>query len=166
MAEFRFTNEHPSGETGRIIEVLRRPRLWIPTRRDYPDFDSWLIKTEAHIRDGSKRAMLAYMGRQPVGAIIYQEHETRPGAINIRNISVSPDAQGRYVGSFLLRNTEIEAAQHDFPGCSEMVVDTKVSNAGMVGFLAAAGYNIEAVEDLYGLGSGLDAILEKSLTTA
>ena len=47
------------------------------------------------------------------------------------------------MGSFLLRNTELEAVRHEFPDCTDVMVDTKVSNAPMIGFLINQGYQIE-----------------------
>jgi ribosomal protein S18 acetylase RimI-like enzyme len=162
MAEFRFTNEHSSSETGNIVEVLERPRLWIPTQHDYPDFSSWVLKTEARIAEGSTRAMIAYLGTTPAGVVIYQQHETKPETVKVRNISVSPDAQGRYIGSFLLRNTEIEAMKYDFPGCKQIMVDTKQANTRMISFLIGQGYSISEVSDLYGLEAGLDTVMVKT----
>ena len=107
--------------------------------------------------------MLSYMGRNPVGVVIYQKHPTLPGVLEIRNISVSPDAHGRYIGSFLLRNTEIVGLQEDFPGIDTAMVDTKVTNNGMIGFLLTHGYEIHEVTDLYGDGVGLDAVLTKTI---
>jgi ribosomal protein S18 acetylase RimI-like enzyme len=163
MADFRFTNEHTSDEVGNVIDVLRRPRLWIPTQKDYPDYDAWLEKTEAEIASDKKRAMLAYMGRQPVGAVIYQRHKEQPRTIEIKNISVSPHTQGRHIGSFMLRNSEIEAIRNDFPDADRLIVDTKVTNADMINFLVNHGYRIHEVTSLYGPESGLDAVLTKSV---
>jgi ribosomal protein S18 acetylase RimI-like enzyme len=163
MADFRFTNEHSPSELGNVVGVLERPRLWIPSTTDYPDYLDWVQKTEAQIAKGNKRAMLGYAGRVPIGTVVYQRHETRPYMVEIRNISVSPDARGRYVGSFLLRNTEVEATTVDYPECSGVVVDTKTTNTEMIGFLMDHGYRLEEVADLYGLGAGEDAVFVKSV---
>jgi ribosomal protein S18 acetylase RimI-like enzyme len=162
MADFRFTNEHRASEVGNVIGALERPRLWVPAN-DYPDYYEWLQKTEQQIGSGQKRAMLAYSGLEPVGTIIYQRHECRPGCVEIRNISVDPSVRGRYVGSFLLRNTEAEAVQRDFVDCQEMVIDTKVANSDMIAFLLKHGYKLAEVTDLYGLSAGEDAVFTKSL---
>lgn len=111
MKEFRFNNDYTSAEVADIVDVLRRPRLWIPTEKDYPNHGSWLDETEDLIISGKKRAMAAYMGNDAVGTVIYQRDPNQPQSLEIRNISVSADARGRYVGGFLLRNAEIEAAQ-------------------------------------------------------
>lgn len=166
MAEFRFTNEHRASEAANIGGILRQPRLWIPSQRDYPDFSEWVDRTEAGVVTGNIRAMLAYTGAKPSGVIIYRKHEHDEQTVEIRNISVSPDAQGRYIGSFLLRNVEIEATQHDFPRSSQVQVDTKLANSGMIDFLADHGYGVETVTDLYGLGAGVDAVLKKVVVTA
>jgi len=161
MKEFRFTNEHSSTDVANIVDVLRQPRLWIPTEKDYPNYTNWLDKTEDRIVSGDKRAMAAYMGKKAVGTVIYQRDPTQPTSLEIRNISVSPDARGRYIGGFLLRNAEIEAAQNDFLGVEQYVIDTKVDNGEMIAFLQTHGYSIQAIADLYGLGTGPDAVMSK-----
>ena len=161
MKEFRFNNDHTSAEVADIVDVLRQPRLWIPTEKDYPNHGSWLDKTEDLIISGKKRAMAAYMGKDAVGTVIYQRDPNQSHSLEIRNISVSADARGRYVGGFLLRNAEIEAAQNDFPGIEEYVVDTKASNEEMITFLESHGYSIKDITDLYGLGAGLDVVMSK-----
>ena len=161
MKEFRFNNDHNSAEVADIVDVLRQPRLWIPTEKDYPNHGAWLDKTEDLIISGKKRAMAAYMGKDAVGTVIYQRDPKEPTLLEIRNISVSDDARGRYVGSFLLRNAEIEAAQNDFPGIEQYVVDTKTSNVEMIAFLESQGYSVQDITDLYGIGAGLDAVMSK-----
>jgi ribosomal protein S18 acetylase RimI-like enzyme len=83
--------------------------------------------------------------------------------LEIKNISVDPEAEGRYIGSFLLRNSEIEAAKVDFPDIEHVTIDTKRTNQGMVEFLLDHGYQLQEVTDLYGTGTGLDAVFTKSL---
>jgi hypothetical protein len=61
MTEIRFNNDYSSAKVADIVDVLRQPRLWIPTEKDYPDHETWLNKTEALIVSGKKRAMAAYM---------------------------------------------------------------------------------------------------------
>jgi ribosomal protein S18 acetylase RimI-like enzyme len=163
MAEFHFTNEHTTKSSGELMQVLRSPRLWIPSKRDYPDFNHWLDKTEAAIAGGTTRAMSARIGTQTVGAVIYKTSCEAPTTLQIKNISLAPDARGRHIASFLVRNVEIEAARHDFPECGHVTVDTKASNPDMINFLLSAGYDIDHVEDLYGLGGGLDVVFSKSL---
>lgn len=164
MTEFRFDNNHTSAQAADIVDVLRQPRLWIPTEKDYPTHRSWLDKTEAQIVDGPKRAMAAYMGRDAVGAVIYQRSTEQPNLLEIRNISVSTDARGRYIGAFLLRNAELEAVRNDFIGVDEIVADTKITNEEMITFLISQGYSIKDITDLYGLGTGLDVVMSKSVS--
>ncbi len=142
---------------------MRSPRLWIPTKIDYPDYDEWLLKVEAQIAAGEKRAMLARHNGKGVGAIVYGIHKAQPNSVDIRNVSIAPDSRGRYVGSFLLRNAEIEAIGIDFPDTESIFVDTKPANTEMLAFLGSHGYQQVAISDRYGLGTGPDVILEKSI---
>jgi ribosomal protein S18 acetylase RimI-like enzyme len=166
MQDFRFTNEHRLGASGEIVGFLEKPRLWIPNTSDYPDHFDWLAKVGTQLEGEQKRAMVAYYAGDIVGAVVYQRHLSEPTTLEIKNISVSPTAQGRYVGSFLLRNTEIEGTQHDFPGCNRIVFDTKTTNTGIVAFGMRHGYRLAGIEDLYRLGAGEDAIFAKSVTPA
>ncbi len=160
MAEFTFSNERNQAEAEETVEFLRVPRLWIPGE-DYPDFDDWLDRVAAELTEDRKRAMTVRFGGELVGAIVYQQHRDDPTTLEIRNISVAPTARGRYAGSFMLRNTELEGTGFDFPECERITVDTKTANAGMVSFLTRHGYELREVTDLYGLGAGPDAVFEK-----
>jgi len=164
MKEFRFSNTHSDAQVADIVDVLRQPRLWIPTQKDYPDYTRWLEKTEADIAVGTKRAMAAYMGSEAIGSVLYQQSSTQPETLEIRNISVSPDTRGRYVGAFLLRNAEIEAVGNDFPEVRQYQVDTKATNQEMISFLESQGYGVTDVTDLYGLGTGLDVVMSKQVS--
>jgi hypothetical protein len=68
MTEFRITNEHRFSEVGNVIDVLQRPRLWVP-ETDYPDYAEWLEKVEDQLHTDEKRAMLAYQDRNPRGTV-------------------------------------------------------------------------------------------------
>jgi len=164
MAEFVFTTDHSRTQAAHVIDVLRAPRLWIPTGTDYPHHDEWLQKVEAELDAGKKRAMLASDGGLPIGVVVYQRNPDDSANLEVRNISIEPTYGGRYVGSFALRNAEI-IGQSEFPGTSSVTVDTKVSNDTMVGFLVSHGYEIKDVTDLYGTDTGLDVVMRKELTT-
>lgn len=148
------------------MAVLRRPRLWIPTEADYPRHSEWLDKVEAEVLDGSRRAFLARNGLTPTGVLVYKRDDDDPTILKIRNISVPPEERGRFVASYMLRNVELEIGPEDYPGVSSVVIDTKLSNREMLEFLIWHGYSLTEVTDLYQDGTGLDAVLTKSLLVA
>jgi hypothetical protein len=79
MTEFRFTDEHSRPQVSKIIDFLRRPRLFIPTAHDYPNFDLWLAKAEAEIIDSTKHAMIG-MEELAIRAVVAgQRHKERSG---------------------------------------------------------------------------------------
>lgn len=163
MIEARFSNDHSTRQLGDVMTVLGQPRLLIPTSVDYPRHDEWLDETEAEIADGTKRAMLGYSGHDPVAVIVYRRHETQDNVVKIRNISVSPVAQRRLFGTFMLRLVQEDVTQNDFPGVDTFVVDTKITNPGMIGFLEGLGWVVTGIADLYQDGTGEDVVLTKSL---
>lgn len=152
-AQFGFA-DGPRGAAN-VAQILRVPRLWIPTENDYgARHAAWVDETEADIALGKKYAMVARMGGQVLGAIVFRTDG------HIRNISMNPEIEGRYFGAFMLRNVEQELQDI---GVVATYVDTKPSNEAMLGFLTAQGYEITGVEDLYGSGKP-DALLTKSLS--
>ena len=159
--EFFFTNEATLHRTDEIVAYLRGPRLWIPTT-DYPDFLDWTQKVHEQLRHEEKRALVAMSGGQVVGASIYQRHREEADALEVKNITVRPDQQGRYVASFLLRNAELEG-ERDFPGVRQAVVDAKAGNFAVRRFLLHHAYVPAALVDLYGLGAGADVVFRKRL---
>lgn len=161
MKDFRFVGEPQMQDIGNIIGILEKPRLWVP-RTDYPDYFDWLQKVETELQAERKRAIVAYSGHEPVGAVLYQRHKTRHAAVEIKNLSVSPDVRGRHVGSFLLRNAEVEALGFDYPDCNRLVLDAKLTSTGIIAFLLKHGYQPEGVQDLYGLGAGADLVMTKT----
>lgn len=164
MDDFRFSNEHTLRELGNVPAVLSRSRLWIPTSTDYPSHGDWIEKVFEQLRNGRKRAMIAYQGGTPIGVCIYQRHPNKPGAIEIKNLSVVPDSQGRLVGAFLLRNSEIEGTENDFPECKVLVGDTKITNSHMIKFLINQGYVPTSMSYLYETGTNPDLTLTKTLS--
>lgn len=157
---FTFTSDETCKRADEIVDYLQGPRLWIPPL-DYPDFDRWVAKTHAQLKSEEKRALIALSYGNVVGAIVYQKHQSDPEALEIKNVTVRPDLQGRYVASFLLRNAELEGCR-DY-GSRVVVVDSKARNHAIGAFLRKNGYTARGVEDLYGLGAGSDVVYTKKL---
>lgn len=156
--EVLFTSDRTVRMADEIVDYLLGPRLWIP-QLDYPDFGDWVQKAHAQLKSEEKRALVAVSGRRVVGAVVYQLHRALPHAVEVKNLTVRPDLQGRHVASFLLRNAEVEALR-DYRA-SEVLVDAKVRNTAIRAFLTRNGYSIAAVQDLYGLRAGDDVLFRK-----
>ena len=158
---FVFTNEYPASKLDEVVSYLLGPRLWIP-RGDYPDFWDWAEKTHKELKKETKRVLVAFNNKEIIGVTVYQRHKQYPEILEIKNLTVRPDQRGRYVASFLLRNTEIEGAkelQSKFILC-----DAKKNNLAVQWFLLKNHYQIAGKADLYNLGSGEDLIYKKSLS--
>jgi ribosomal protein S18 acetylase RimI-like enzyme len=159
---FCFTNEFPRSRVDELLEYLRGPRLYLMAM-DYPDHESWLHKAYGELLGGKKRAIIALNQGRIVGATIYQRHKQHPHLIELKNFTVRPDHGGRYIGSFLLRNTEIEG-RRDFAGITAITMDAKASNRDFRRFVTSShGYKVIDVQDLYGQGAGEDLIFQKVL---
>lgn len=157
---FKFTNEYSLSRIDEIVSYILGPRLWIP-HIDYPDFLDWADKTHKELKKENKRAVVALSNNEIVGVTIYQRHKKYKDALEIKNLTVRPDARGRYIASFLLRNSEIEGGK-EFDS-KYAVCDAKVKNLAIRSFLLKNQYRITGNNDLYGLNAGDDTIYKKSL---
>jgi ribosomal protein S18 acetylase RimI-like enzyme len=128
---------------------------------DYPDYEEWVEKAHAQFKSEEKRALVALSYRNVVGAVVYQRHKLIRSALEIKNITVRPDMQGRFIASFLLRNAEIEGAS-DFK-IDQVLVDAKARNMSIRAFFFQQGYRVLGSEDLYGLGAGKDLVYGKRI---
>ena len=158
----RFTDEMNPSRAARVTDVLRAPRLWIPTAKDYgPGHKDWLAKVEHELAVGARYALHAQVDGRSAGAVIWRSNETDPTLMDIRNISIDPAMNGRYFGAFMLRNAEfLMREQH--PSVRTVQADTKTTNPDMRAFLARQGYTEVGVVDLYGSGK-LDVLLHKTI---
>jgi ribosomal protein S18 acetylase RimI-like enzyme len=160
--DFKFTNEYKLSKLDEIISYLLGPRLWVP-HGDYPDFLDWADRTYKELKKEGKRAMIALYNNDIVGVSIYQKHKKYDDALEIKNLTVRPDQRGRYVASFLLRNTEIEGS-NDFK-TGYVLADAKAKNFQIKSFLLRNHYRILERDDLYQLGAGEDIIYKKEIGT-
>ncbi len=112
--KIEVTNDLSAAQVSDVMGVLRRPRILIPTDRDYPRHADWLDKTEAAIAKGSKRAMLGKCDGRAVGVVVYRQGD-EPSVIDIRNISILEEFRSQLYGAFLLRQTEHDAMTNDYP---------------------------------------------------
>jgi len=158
--DFKFTNEYSNSKIDEIVSYLLGPRLWIP-QIDYPDFFDWADKAHKELKMNNKRALVAFSGSNIVGVTIYQRHKKFKDALEIKNLTVRPDMQGRYIASFLLRNSEVEGAR-DFHS-KYILCDAKAHNYAIRLFLLRNKYEILSKSDLYSIGSGDDLIYRKNI---
>lgn len=161
MIDFRLTDAMNPRNAARVVDHLRQPRLWIPTEEDYADHGEWLEKVEAELVGDRRHALMATFGKIVVGAIVFRPEPHDPKTIGIRNISINPDYEGRYVGAFTLRNTEY-AARESYPEAKRIIIDTKTTNHAMISFLESQHYLPEEIIDLYQSGKP-DIVLAKHL---
>jgi hypothetical protein len=159
--QFLFTNEFSPSRIDEIVGYLAGPRLWIP-QVQYPDYDDWLQKVHRELRSEQKRAVVAFAAGIVCGAVIYQRDKRRSDVLEVKNITVRPEEQGRLIASFLMRNTEIEGVR-DFPGVTSAICDAKRDNVPIRAFLQRNRYLPVGTTDLYGLGGGEDVVFRKDL---
>ncbi len=158
--DFKFTNDYPFSRLDEIVSYLLGPRLWIPST-DYPDFLDWADRTWLELKKENKRAIITLSYNGIVGITVYQRHKKYADALEIKNLTVRPDYRGRYIASFLLKNTEIEGAK-EFKS-KYILCDAKAKNISVRNFLFKNRYQIMAKTDLYNLSAGEDLVYRKNL---
>lgn len=147
-------------QTGTLLDFLLGPRLWVPGGA-YPDYLDWLARIEPELQRGDKRHLGCVWNGELAGVVVWQRHKQQPAWLEIKNLTVRPENSGRLVGSFLLRQAEVAGTQTF--GSVAAVCDAKQSARGVLSFLARQQYRAQAVQDLYGIGSGADVVMSKPL---
>lgn len=159
----RFSDEVNPSQAAKVIDVLRAPRLYIPTEADYGSHhEPWLAKTEYELTSGTRHALLIEDEIGSAGVGIFRIDSDNPDVVDFRNISIDPRVGGRRFGSFLVRNVE-HIASFTYPEATTLRVDTKHTNSDMIAFLERQGYVRQSMSDLYSSGK-LDIILQKPIT--
>lgn len=146
-----------------VIDFLRGPRLFVAAA-DYPDYHDWLQRIEPELACGTKRHLACIWNREMAGIIVWQRHKTRPHLLELKNLTVRPEASGRLVGSFLLRQAEVEG--HREYSAVAAVCDAKQANRPVLSFLARSGYKPQMIDDLYRLRTSLDVVMLRTLASA
>jgi len=154
---FSFTSDL---DLKRTVDLLAGPRLWI-NKSVYPDFLDWLDRAALELHHGVKRGIYCYYDGKMVGAAIYQRHKTIPSFLELKNLTVLPEAGRRFVASFLVRNAEVEGSKEFKP--THIVCDAKRDNVAIQRFLTSNKYRATATIDLYGLDAGADILYVKAL---
>ena len=109
----------------------------------------------------SKRAIIALAGNNIAGVVIYQRHKQEKDTLEIKNLTVRPDVRGRYIASFLLRNSEIEGGK-EF-GARHVLCDAKSENLAITTFLLRNRYSVINQSFLYAWGTKKDTTFRKDL---
>jgi ribosomal protein S18 acetylase RimI-like enzyme len=164
MRDIRFSNDPTPRNIDATARRILAPRLWIPGS-DYPGYEEWADKALAQIASERKRSMVAFLGREGVGALLYQRCPEDPSVLEIRNLSVSPEVRRRHFADFLLKQVEAEASV-EFPGVTQVVTDTKITNPPVISFFLSRGYSIASINALpsdFGHNGIEDVVLTKPL---
>lgn len=165
MLDFRFTDNTNSIGINTITHLLEGERLWM-TKADYPGHEAWIEKITHEIEQNKKHVIVAWSSFQPVGVVVYQKHKSLPQTLEIKNLTVLPQAKGRYVASFLLRNAEIEGSTNHYSDITHVITDTKLANQAVIAFAQAQHYKVTQIKNIdtnFTHNGELDVVLSKSL---
>jgi GNAT superfamily N-acetyltransferase len=113
----------------------------------YKGFKDWLGRAEAEVISGYKQVILAFYYRDLIGVIVDQPDKKNPFLREVKNMRVADNHQGRFIGSFLLRQVEVEARkQRRYLG---MTVDVREDRPELVQLLMLNGFVPRRTISLY-----------------
>jgi ribosomal protein S18 acetylase RimI-like enzyme len=161
MIEHHLTDEMNPQKAAKVTEVLRGPRIFIDTERDYPGLHTpWLGRNEAGLIAGKRQALLleGFQGR-PDGAIVWRPNPDNPHIADIRNVSLNPELRSLGLGHAMLGVVLKELVR---TGYDTATIDTKIYNEKMIKFLEGAGFSVTDILDLYESGT-LDVCMQRNL---
>ncbi|MBU0894714.1 MAG: GNAT family N-acetyltransferase [Nanoarchaeota archaeon] len=129
--DFRFRGLQDESEVLDLENFLRLQSL------GYPNYQDWVNKAKEEILSGYKKVILAFSEGCLVGDLIFQSHKQLRGLLELKNLRVDSWIRGRYFGSFLLRQAEIEARKF---GQGALICDTHSDNLEVNSLLRFCGY--------------------------
>jgi len=126
---------------------------------NYPNYDKWLKKAEFELKTGYKKAFYVTDLNNIIASIVFQPHKQDKKVLEIKNIRVSPNKQGKNIGEQLCENTEELAKQNKF---QIIQVDTRQTNTQTIEFFLKQGFKIKKITALYSK-KDKDVILTKKV---
>ncbi len=126
---FEFTDIQSRNELSQLIDFLHKQNL------NYPNYETWVQRTESEIDSGYKKTILAFSDKIIVGDLIYQQHKTSPGFLELKNMRVHPAFNNRYFARFMLRQAEAENQNYD-----AIICDAPSEFPEIVRFMESCGY--------------------------
>jgi len=139
MFHFHFKGLEDKKELRNLIEFLVLQDL------GYPNYESWVQKTEHELESGYKGVVLAFSGKQLVGDIVYQPHKAANCFLEIKNLRMHPQIRERKFAEFMLRQIEAENKGK----YSAVICDARANQKDIISFLESQKYNMYATLPLY-----------------
>ncbi|MBU0667464.1 MAG: hypothetical protein ABIC91_02380 [Nanoarchaeota archaeon] len=102
----------------------------------YPNYEDWVLKSEAEIDCGYKSAILAFSKNQLIGDLVYQPHKELPRFRELKNMRVHPIVRQRYFASFMLRQAETENKN----AYDAIICDVRTDQPEVINLLRITGY--------------------------
>ncbi len=127
---FTFRQVESSPDVGKVIDFISSQPL------KYPRYDLWVQKTESELLASQKRGILALSDGRVVGDLIYQDHKTLAGFLELKNLRVHPKFRVREFARFMLRQVEVQARESHYA----VICDVRPERRDVVSFLSSCGY--------------------------
>lgn len=139
--DYSFHSVQSSREIKTVVDFIAAQDL------NYPGYKEWVQRAEAELFSGNKSAALAYSNGVLVGNVIWQPHKRLNRVGEIKNLRILPEARGRGLARFLLKQVECEGVQ----GVDAIVSDARASQRDVIDFFVENGYSILGDKSLYEL---------------
>lgn len=136
---FSFRQVDSRKDISLLVEFILKQAL------GYPGYEGWVERTGYEIGSGYKHAILAFSDNRLVADTIYQPHKQLPRIMEVKNLRVHPEVEGRYFAKFMLRQAEREnKGKYD-----ALLVDVRTDRPEIVRFLRSEGYQPLIKSPLY-----------------
>ena len=126
---FRFVEERKD------IRELEKHLLQQPM--NYPHYEDWVSRSVEELENGYKNSILAFSEDFLVGNLMFQPHKQFSSIMEFKNMRVHEKLQGRYFGSFMVKQAEAEARKK---GYKAIVGDIRSDNFPIMNMLKILGY--------------------------
>lgn len=154
--EFNFRSIDSTSDIYTLIDFMKQQPL------NYPNYDSWLQRSEHEFHMAYKQAILAFSDKKLVGDLVYQPDKSLPKILEIKNLRIHPKLRKRDFGHFMLR--QVEEIAKIAKKYNAIRIDTRTSQTNLIQLLKFTDYKELARAPLYDSNEE-DVIFTKPLLT-
>jgi len=135
---FHFRSLEDRKELSDLINFLNKQNL------GYPEYDSWVQRTENELDTGYKKAILAFSEKNLVGNLVYQTHKGDSSFLELKNLRVLKNFRLRDFARFMLKQAEVENLNY-----KAIICDIPFNQPEIIKFMESQGYNLFLKIPLY-----------------
>jgi len=126
--QFRFAEDEK--------EIKKLSEFLLLQPFNYAGYGSWVERARHELLSGYKSAILAFSEGVLVGDLVFQPHKQFQRVRELKNMRIHPLLRGRYFGSFMIKQAELEKRDE----YDAIICDIRSDRNDVIAMLRGLGY--------------------------